>query len=178
MGPFKTLGIWFSNNHNDAIDLNYSPKIEKVKTLLQIWLGRHLSLKGKITILRALIISQISFLFTVEKLDKLLLSFLWRNKTPKVKKETIIASIGDGGLKMPDIFEINKAAKITWVKRLAIEEDGKWKDLTYKLLNIDRQYFVYKMPPAYVDACKTKLKQLMESWISIKTLYHYHVMKY
>ena len=56
MGPFKTLGIWFSNNHNDAIDLNYSPKIEKVKTLLQIWLGRHLSLKGKITILRALII--------------------------------------------------------------------------------------------------------------------------
>ena len=155
MGPFKTLGIWFSNNHNDAIDLNYSPKIEKFKTLLQIWLGRHLSLKGKITILRPLIILQISFLFTVlfapfyilEKLDKLLLSFLWSNKTPEVKRETIIASIEDGGLKMPDIFEINKAAKITWVKRLAIEEDGKWKDLTYKLLNIDRQHFVYKMPP-------------------------------
>ena len=111
MGPFKTLGIWFSNNHNDAIDLNYSPKIEKVKTLLQIWLGRHLSLKGKITILRALIISQILFLFTVlfapfyilEKLDKLLLSFLWSNKTPNVKRETIIASIEDGGLKMPEL---------------------------------------------------------------------------
>ena len=143
MGPFKVLRIWFSNNLNDVIDLNYSPRIEKVKTLLQIWLGRHLSLKGKITILRTLIIPQISFLFAVlfapfcilEKVDKLLLSFLWNNKTPKIKRETIIASIEEGGLKMPDIFEINKAAKITWVKRLAIETNGKWKDLM--LLNID-----------------------------------------
>ena len=80
---------------------------------------------------------------------------------------------------MPDIFVINKAAKITWVKRLATETDGKWKDLMYKLLNIDRQHFVFKMPPAHVDACKIKFhKQLMESWISIKTLHHHHVMKY
>ena len=135
-------------------------------------MGRHRSLKSKITSLRTLIVPQILILFAVlfapfcilEKVDKVLLSFLWNNKTPKIKRETIIASIEEGGLKMPDIFEINKAAKITWVKRLAIETDGKWKDLMYKLLNIDRQHFVFKMTPAYVDACKTKFhKQLMKS---------------
>ena len=62
-GPFKTFGIWFSNKLKDKIDLNYTQRIEKVKTLLQIWLGRCLSLKGNITILQTLIIPQIAFLF-------------------------------------------------------------------------------------------------------------------
>ena len=149
-GPFKTLGIWFSNRLKDKIDLNYTQRIEKVKTLLQIWSGRCLSLKGKITILQTLIIPQIAFLFAalyapthiLEKIDNLLLSFLWNNKRPKVKRETIIAKIEDGGLKMPDIFEINKTAKIAWVKRLVGDNESKWKDLMYSLLNINKQHLL------------------------------------
>ena len=90
-GPCKTLGIWFSNNDKEILDMNFYPRIEKNKTLLQIWSGRHLSLKGKITVLKTLVIPQISFLFSVlfvplyilEDIDKLLLSFLWNKKPQK-----------------------------------------------------------------------------------------------
>ena len=154
-GPFKTLGIWFSNNDKEILDMNFYSRIEKIKTLLQIWSGRHLSLKGKITVLKTLVIPQISFLFSVlfvplyilEDIDKLLLSFLWNKKTPKVKRETIIASIEDGGLKMPDIFEINKTSKIMWIKRLSVEGTTKWKKLMLSFLNLEKNQFAQFLCP-------------------------------
>ena len=70
---------------------------------------------------------------------------------------------------MPDIYEINKASKITWIKRIANNEDAKWKHLMCKLLDINEQLFLYKLPLVYSQRCKTKFhKQVMESWLSIK----------
>ena len=44
-GPFKTLGIWFSDKTKDMVDLYFKEKIEN--KLLFIWTSRNLSLKGK-----------------------------------------------------------------------------------------------------------------------------------
>ena len=62
-GPFKTLGIWFSNNDIEMKDLNFNERIGKMKKQLDIWRSRNLSLKGKITIMKSLILPQILFLF-------------------------------------------------------------------------------------------------------------------
>ena len=64
-GPFKTLGIWFSNDKNEIVDLNFKLRLDKMKTLLNIWNSRNLSLKGRITILKSLILPQILFLFNL-----------------------------------------------------------------------------------------------------------------
>ena len=53
---------------------------------------RSLSLNGKVTILKSLIMPQMALLFSVllileyilHKLDKLIFSFIWDGKTPKV----------------------------------------------------------------------------------------------
>ena len=136
-GAFKTLGIWFTNKKREKISLNFDEKIKKIEIVLNVWSMRALSLKGKVTILTSLIISQMTFLFsvlfvpeyTLQKLDKLIFSFLWDGKTPKVKRETMINNINDGGLGMPDVYLVNSTSKISWIKRLTNERDCKWKTL-------------------------------------------------
>ena len=126
IGAFKTLGIWFTNKKSDKISLNFDEKIKKIEILLNVWSMRALSLKGKVTILKSLIISQMTFLFSVlfvpeyilQKLDRLIFSFLWDGKTPKVKRETMINNINEGGLGMPDVYSVNNTSKISWIKRL------------------------------------------------------------
>ena len=94
---------------------------------------RALSLKGKVTTLKSLIISQMTYLFSVpfvpeyilQKLDRLIFSFLWDGKTPKVKRETMINNINEEGLGMPDVYSVNNTSKISWIKRLTNERDCK-----------------------------------------------------
>ena len=44
-GTFKTLGIWFSYDHNKAIMQNYQEKLNKMQIILNIWKSRCLSWK-------------------------------------------------------------------------------------------------------------------------------------
>ena len=110
---FKTLGIWFAKAPNQCIELNYDERLKKINCMLQIWKQRNFfSWKGHIMIIKTLVLSQVTHLFSMtyaplnflEQLDKLIFSFLWNNKPPRVKRETIIATVDDGGLRMPDIF--------------------------------------------------------------------------
>ena len=55
---------------------------------------------------------------TIERIDKMLLNFLWDNKTAKIKKLTTIAAIEDGGLGMIDVHEVHRPAKCGWIKRI------------------------------------------------------------
>ena len=54
--PFKTLGMWFSSNIMETIHLNTSHKINIIKSIIKSWQPRPLSIKGKITVVKSLII--------------------------------------------------------------------------------------------------------------------------
>ena len=120
---FKTLGVWFSYNLNESISLNFENKLSSMETIINIWKCRKMSLKGKILILKSLVLPQINYLLSVcfcpmnilEKIDRLLFKFLWENKPAKIKRNTITATYTMGGLKMPDIFAINVVSKIKWI---------------------------------------------------------------
>ena len=60
--PFKTLGIWFSDNDDEMAKLNFEKKIEKMENLTNTWTARHLSLKAKVMVIKSLILPQISHL--------------------------------------------------------------------------------------------------------------------
>ena len=55
------------------------------------------------------------------QLDKLIFTFLWRYKPPRIKRDTIIALIEDGGLKMTDIHTFHQAQKVVCMKNLILE---------------------------------------------------------
>ena len=50
-GPFKALGVWFTNEEDESITLNFSEQIKNMQKNPNIWSCRSRSLKGKITIL-------------------------------------------------------------------------------------------------------------------------------
>ena len=124
---------------------------------MNIWSIRTLSLKGKVTILNSLTISQMTFLFAVlfvpeyilQKLDKLIFSFLWDGKTTKDKRETMNNNINEGGLGMPDVYSVNSTSKI-WIKRLTNEKYCKWKILTLYMLNLNPTHLSHKIPEAWI----------------------------
>ena len=138
-GPCRLLGITFRpiSNPNDLFELNFIPKFQKLKTILQIWSTRDLSPFGKITILKSLGLSQLIFLLSVlpnppphfiKELDTVVYNFIWSGKPDKVKRKTIIGDYVEGGLRMCHIPSLVKGLKIAWIKRLLdSNNNGKWK---------------------------------------------------
>ena len=110
-GPFQTLGVWFSSDLNESSKLNYDEPLDKINKILKIWSRRSLSWKGCSMIIKTLMLSQAVHLFATSftpteilvQLDKIIFNFLWNKKTVRVKRETIIAPVESGGLKMPDV---------------------------------------------------------------------------
>ena len=152
-GPFKALGIWYSYNKNEMLDLNLESRIKNMTIIINIWKSRCLSLKGKITIIKTLILPQINFLFSMihipelvlKRLDNLLFDYLWNSKPAKIKRSTIIAPISEGGMGMIDVFNIHHASKISWIKRLYNPDSAKWKSIMLQSMNttlylLNKQY--------------------------------------
>ena len=135
--PVHTLGVNLSGREEDHYNLNFRPKIYKMKQLLNSWKCRKLSLKGKITVINSLAISKLVYLantiLTPEKVYRevkaLILDFLWDGSTPKIAYSTLIQGIEKGGLKLVDLELKVKSLCITWVKRLTNQSKGKWKAL-------------------------------------------------
>ena len=143
-GPFKALGIWFAQNESEIIELNFTERLKSMQKMINVWTSRNLSLRGKIMIIKALILPQIQFLFSMlftpdqilKKIDDMLFKYLWSNKPPKIKHNTIIAPTQKGGLGMVDVYEVHTAAKCGWIKRLVNDSKGKWKGLMGTRLNL------------------------------------------
>ena len=123
--PIKVLGIWITKDTDKISDINFKERIEKLSHLLNMWKQRKLTLKGKVTIVNSLALSQIMYVASVlyvppdviEEVNKLMLNFLWKKKV-HVKHSTVVAPISCGGLRMPDFAYKVKASKVMWIKRL------------------------------------------------------------
>ena len=59
--PFKILGVYLSYNTNKCIEENFYAKINKMKTKLNLWLSRDLTIYGKSVLAKALGISQLVY---------------------------------------------------------------------------------------------------------------------
>ena len=90
-----------------------------------MWSQRDLSMKGRITVIKSLILPQILYIsanlgvpeWFVSKVNSKLYHFLWSAKMDKVKRMTVIDKIEKGGLKMIDLESMIQAQRVMWVKR-------------------------------------------------------------
>ena len=131
-GTFKILGINFSTNLSDIVRLNFSDKLDELKRDIAKWKRRPLSPLGKITLIKTLFVSKLTYLFLnlpdpqddfLKEYEHTLMHFLWGSKTSKIKKQTVINSYEEGGLKMYDIYTSLSVLKISWLRRLEQAED-------------------------------------------------------
>ena len=175
---FKTLGIWFSIKcEQEMIKLNLEDKMEKMQTLLNIWSSRQLSLKGKITVLKSLVMPHIihiaSVLFlnedSINNIEKMFHKFLWNNKKPMIAKNVIVQPICKGGLKMINMDAMIKSIRIMWIKRLNNPCEAKWKVVSWKLLGIKKELLFTKLGFKNLKA-NSRLhfySQILKTWFDL-----------
>ena len=65
----------------------------------------------------------------IDTINRIIFRFIWEGKPPKIKTKTIIAEKKRGGLKMIDFEIMERALKITWIKRIAEAGDASWKTI-------------------------------------------------
>ena len=105
---FSALGVTFSNilSINEIANINYITKIEKAQSLVQIWRKRDLTLLGKETIIKSLVLSQIVYIIAplsrpsvslVRNLNSVISHFLWGCKRDKIKREVVTRSRQESG---------------------------------------------------------------------------------
>jgi len=122
----KSLGLWISTDPELSASLNHNEKLEKVKEILRCWKYRRLTLLGKITVIKSLVVSQLVYrllptrsnYMVLNEINDLLYTFLCNSKGNKIKRKVMINDFGVGGLKMIDISFFNKSLKTTWIKNI------------------------------------------------------------
>ena len=60
---FKYLGNFFSTNTKNIIKLNYDQKYSEIEKILKTWEKRSLTPFGKITVIKTLAVSKLTYLF-------------------------------------------------------------------------------------------------------------------
>ena len=100
------------------------------------WKLRRLGLLGKITVLKSLVASQLTYIFSplqsnnkvIKEINGIFYNFLWNDKGDKIKRNVMINDYPEGGLKMIDITSFNRSLKAIWIKKyLDAENQGSWK---------------------------------------------------
>jgi hypothetical protein len=112
--------------------------------LLDVWRLRHLTLFGKIAIIKSLAIPSLIFSATmlttptdvVKQINKLLYGFIGK-KHDRISRKTLIAPLEEGGLGMIDIQSQFDALKAAWVPHFLkdFQQEVPWTFLADKYFN-------------------------------------------
>ena len=125
--PFKVLGITFTADLSNMSELNYDGISKEIKNNFKIWARRQLTLFGKIAVIKTLALSKLIYYLinlprppdnVLAEINNACFQFLWSGKRNKIRKEVVIKDHTDGGLSMVDLFNFDKALKLTWIRRV------------------------------------------------------------
>ena len=87
----KILGVYFGKYEQDLMN-----KINKIEHLIRLWKAWHLTLFGKITIIKSFLVSQLIYNAQIILIPKDVVKqinskfFLWNGKKDKVKRSTVL----------------------------------------------------------------------------------------
>ena len=118
----------FSLNTKSLYELNFIPKLNHIQQILNCWRSRNLSLIGKITVIKSLLLPQLLYLFSVlcisfpklffKRLNTIFFKFIWSGGNDRVKRAYLCNDYLNGGLRMVDVVAFSHAQKLVWTKHL------------------------------------------------------------
>ena len=129
----KINGIIFQQSENETIRANVDLVTQKINGILQRWSARHLSILGKILIVKTFAISQVIYLMQsvvlkdehFKEFNKLFYKFIWNRhyhaaKAPeRIKREIVNKPMKYGGLGMLDLSMLDQSLKLRAFARLS-----------------------------------------------------------
>ena len=122
----KVLGITFSNEDVHSFEENYESKMAKIKAIIGSWSKRNLSLKGKVVIIKTLLLPILTHVFTalprpsnefMNRLRAVFFHFIWNGKVDRLKRSSLYKKDREGGMAMVDVEIYDAALKASWVRR-------------------------------------------------------------
>ena len=177
---FTLLGITFSVRLCEIDDLNYKDKLMDVEKVLLRFGKRHITLLGRITVLKTLAIPKLVHALTVlpppsteilTRLKQLITCYLWQNGKAKVSAWQLAQKIENGGLKMTHLETYIQTLRLSWIKRLTSARDG-WQNLFYTNLNIESNEHIWELDRISLTKLEKQIsnpfwKSVIMSWKKI-----------
>ena len=116
------LGTWFYKDTSTIILKNHEIRFSAFQSTLKCWKARHLTMYGKMTIVKSLAISKLNYCIMtlptpewfVKAVKAEISSFLWDDKPSKIKYSTAISNYEKGGIKLIDIDSFVRTQKAVW----------------------------------------------------------------
>jgi hypothetical protein len=144
--PIRYLGIYIGHDADKCQTLNWQNKLDKMQKLVDSWRTHHLSIIGKIMVLKMLAIPKLIYPSSllvipdnlIKDINKIMYNFIWGSRD-KIKRCAIINVYEKGGLQMIDIESQFHALKASWIARIIKSDECIWSILP--------KYYLSKMAP-------------------------------
>ena len=83
----KALGVHFSYNNEESVQKNFYDKLRGIKSQIRLWSWRGLSLFGKVTIIKSLLLPKVLYISSIlpsplefiKALQRIISNFLWKD---------------------------------------------------------------------------------------------------
>lgn len=179
---FTLLGINFSVTISEIESLNYDNKLLEINKLIKSWNRRNLTVLGRITILKSLILSKLTFLLLclpnpsskfVDDLNSTLFQFIWQSKVDRIKRNVMIQNYEEGGVKMINLDLFLKSLKVSWIRRF-LYTNTKWYRLLETICNgkLDN---IFKLGPEYISELTDNLNN--KFWLDVFNSWNFLLIK-
>ena len=139
--PIKALGVSFTYDQTLLYENNFREKLDNMKKLTNIWSSRGLSIYGKVTIIKSLLIPKLVYASSllptpasiIKQVNHIIYTLLWKGND-KVARLSAINDFEGGRIKMIDIESMIKALRLAWLNRIFNNNESTWKIYLMHLL--------------------------------------------
>ena len=134
VSQMKVLGIIFENNLQNMSRTNLDRKLDEIKAVINTWKRRHLTIYGKICVIKTLLLPKLTHLFSalpnpppefMQALNTIFFNFVWNGKRDKISRKSLVQPVESGGAGMVDIQLYLKSLKVSWVRR-QLQSGNQW----------------------------------------------------
>ena len=166
---FSLLGIDFSINLSEMVNLNFNKKLLEIQNDLRSWSRRNLTVLGKITVIKSCILSKLVHLFLVlpspppdflQLLERVCFKFIWDGKNDKISRNLLIQDYDMGGCKMVHIKSFIKSLKISWLKKLISSDFEMWQNILFENSTLKPHNNLVHFGNKFFDLCSKNIQNL------------------
>jgi hypothetical protein len=119
---------------------SWSSVVEVIKNLLSSWKAKHLSIGGRVILIKSVLENLPIYYFSlykapmavIEKIEAIMRRFLWSGSSVEKKInwvawDTLTSTKNKGGLGLSKLQHVNDALLLKWTWRFKIEDQSMWK---------------------------------------------------
>jgi hypothetical protein len=167
------LGIVLKSNCSICeIDENWEAKFSKCENIIRSWMGRDLTMIGRITLVKSFLAPQFLYLMQsvflpqqiIDRINTLFFKYIWskghmykesdlRTVKERVKRKTLVKSYQDQGLNMIDMNHFQIAFACKWISNLESDNSASWK-------RIPLYHYSQILPGLNIFKCNVPFKEV------------------